>query len=496
MKAIGFQNFRKFVNFPKLLMGDITIFVGGNNSGKSTTVKAIISVLTFLRNARFYASGNSKHILENSFFFNQNPYVHIGTFKRAKCNHNNNNDLYFIIQIENYEFNIYLNREGSDVNSTFAKVERILLKDLNTLFEFDIDFKHDKISICFNKNTHVFENNKDYIALIERINENKNPRISEKLKDDIFYRFPVVDEKRIFHAKLSEVFSKRRMIGGPLISGILFNSSYYFFGRNEDNGFPQDSDVSIYRFLRNYVFQICNRLDSLLWNRPIVEYIYAHAASQMILYNSTDNNYLSKTIHEFAELREDKDKNVFEFVREWMNIFEIGKDFKVESIGGEAHTFTILDSQGREMPLADMGMGSIQLMILILRIAIIINDRQGFSKRYRTPITVIVEEPEQNLHPQKQSQLVDFFTYVFEKYFIKFIIETHSEYLIRKTQVEVAKKYYQNEGELREKNPYKVYYFPKDEVPYEMNFRTDGKFSNKFGSGFYDEASNLSFELF
>ena len=40
MKAIGFKNFRKFEDFPIMEMGDITMFVGGNNSGKSTTVKA------------------------------------------------------------------------------------------------------------------------------------------------------------------------------------------------------------------------------------------------------------------------------------------------------------------------------------------------------------------------------------------------------------------------------------------------------------------------
>lgn len=496
MRAIGFQNFRKFENFPNIPLGDITIFVGGNNSGKSTTVKAIISVLSFLRFARFYATGNSKHILENHFFFNQSPYAHIGTFKRAKCNHNNNDNLNFFIQIENYELSIYINGEGTDNNSTLARVERIVLKDLKTLFEFDIDFKNDKINSTFNKNSHIFETDDEYCALVERINEHKNSRARERLKDLLFYKFPVVDETITKSESLSVVFSKRRMIGGPLISGILFNASYYFFERNEDSDLAKDSDDSINRFLRNYIFRICNRLEELLCSRPIVEYIYAHAASQIILYNATDNNYLSRTIHEFAELREDKDKSVFEFVREWMNLFEIGKGFKVESIGGEAHTFTILDSEGREMPLADMGMGSIQIMILILRIAIIINGRQGSSGRYRTPITVIVEEPEQNLHPQKQSQLVDFFTYVFEKYAIKFIIETHSEYLIRKTQVAVAKKQYASEEELRGKCPYKIYYFPVNDVPYAMDFRMDGKFSNKFGKGFYDEASNLSFELY
>lgn len=93
MKAIGFRNFRKFENFPVIDMGDITIFVGGNNSGKSTTVKAIISVLTFLRNARFNASGNAKVLRDVCFYFNQNPYVHIGTFMRARYNKSKDNTL-------------------------------------------------------------------------------------------------------------------------------------------------------------------------------------------------------------------------------------------------------------------------------------------------------------------------------------------------------------------------------------------------------------------
>ena len=100
MKAIGFENFRKFDKFPMMEMGNITMFVGSNNSGKSTTVKAIISVLTFLRNSRFYASGNSRQVLDNNFYFNENPYIHIGTFKRAKCNKNESNNLSFEIKID------------------------------------------------------------------------------------------------------------------------------------------------------------------------------------------------------------------------------------------------------------------------------------------------------------------------------------------------------------------------------------------------------------
>lgn len=494
MKAIGFNNFRKFEIFPKIPMGNITIFVGGNNSGKSTTVKAIISVLAFLRNARFYASGNAKQLRNVHFYFNQDPYAHIGTFARAKCNQNDRTDLSFEIQLEDYNFSINLNGEDCDENSTYAKVERIVLRDLSTLFEFDINIKEDSVAFSFNNNIKLFENNDNYISMVKKINEKEEKGDeTERLKEMLFGKYPIVDEKLEFKAKLSEVYSKRRMIGGPLISSIFFNSSYLYL--NTVEGKEDNSKIKeLNRIVRNHMFRLSSRLDSLLWNSSLVEYIYAHAASQKVLYNATENDYLSKTVHEFAELREEKDSDALEFVRKWMVEFSIGNDFKLETIGGEAHTFEIVDFDGKRAHLADKGMGTIQLMILLLRIAIIINDRKNI--RYRTPVTVIVEEPEQNLHPQKQSQLIDFFTNVSDVYGVKFIIETHSEYLVRKSQVIVASKKYADQDTLEKKCPFKVYYFPEYDIPYKMNYRTNGKFSNKFGSGFFDEATRLSFDLF
>ena len=49
---IGFSNFRKFANFPEIDLGDITILVGGNNSGKSTLVKAFLLCVDNLRMMR------------------------------------------------------------------------------------------------------------------------------------------------------------------------------------------------------------------------------------------------------------------------------------------------------------------------------------------------------------------------------------------------------------------------------------------------------------
>ena len=498
MKAVGFKNFRKFEDFPIMEMGDITMFVGGNNSGKSTTVKAIISVLTFLRNARFYVSGNSKQILDNNFYFNENPYIHIGTFKRAKCNKNKLNDISFEIQLEKYLFSVFMNGDGCDENTTFAKVQRIILKDLSSNFVFDINYAKDDITMIFNKNTDLFENNPIYVADIQKLNESKfiqdkDARIRRKYEQDFFHKYPVVDESFQYSAKLTDIFNKKRMIGGPLISGILYNASYYFSEKEDDLEVTQVNNFSKYDFLQTYIFKMGHMLDNILCNKPLVEYIYAHSASQILLYNSSDNNYLSKTIHEFADLRNGKDGQAFKFVQNWMAFFDIGIDFKLETIGGEAHTFDIIDFDGKESPLADKGMGTIQLMILLLRIAIIINSHRRFGNRI--PVTVIIEEPEQNLHPRKQSQLIDFFYQIFKNHNIKFIIETHSEYLIRRSQVIVAENKYETEEQLKVECPFKVYYYPENGLPYDMEYQLNGRFNRGFDSGFFDEASKSALQL-
>jgi predicted ATPase len=110
---------------------------------------------------------------------------------------------------------------------------------------------------------------------------------------------------------------------------------------------------------------------------------------------------------------------------------------------------------------------------------------------------IIIEEPEQNLHPKVQSNLADMFYAIAQEKDFPIILETHSEYLVRKLQLIFADIIKNEKSDVETlNNEIKVYFFPEEGAPYSLNFRKNGRYENSFGPGFLDEASNLAFNLF
>ncbi len=142
------------------------------------------------------------------------------------------------------------------------------------------------------------------------------------------------------------------------------------------------------------------------------------------------------------------------------------------------------------MLLADEGYGITQIFSILLKIELAILSYEHYNKQ----ITIAIEEPEIHLHPKYQSLLADLFVEAYKKYNIHFIIETHSEYLIRKLRVLVADK----ENELSS-NELSLNYVEKDENGVSTNRKIeileDGRLSEPFGPGFFDESKSLVMQM-
>ena len=175
-----------------------------------------------------------------------------------------------------------------------------------------------------------------------------------------------------------------------------------------------------------------------------------------------------------------------------LQFFGIGEALKVEKVAEDAYTASVRRGD-RFIPVSDLGYGHVQLLPLILHTV-------GMGGRQAT---LLLEEPEANLHPNLQSRLADLFMELVSKNQVKhggpidvsksLIVETHSEYLIRRLQYLVASGK-ADPGQIA------IYYLGTDpeaeDYVQRVTIAENGQLSQEFGPGFLDEASNLMIDLY
>lgn len=193
--------------------------------------------------------------------------------------------------------------------------------------------------------------------------------------------------------------------------------------------------------------------------------------------------------------------------------FKIGKElyvFRDETIG--LTKIFLVNFDGSKTPLVDLGYGVSQLLPIIMQIAIVAHKQQRqheYNHNYQddehenaiyfSPSTLLIEEPEANLHPSLQSKIAEMLIDAASRYNIQFLLETHSEYLIYKFQEYIGRKVL-SPGDI------KMYYFNhpndvkeglKEKYVNEVKIDDDGsiEYEKYFGEGFFDEQTNLKLSL-
>ena len=500
MMKIGFKNFRRFKDFPMIELGGCTFLVGPNNSGKSTLLKALIHI----DNNRQRRTGMFNPILWGfSFANNALEHQYFGDFLSNLNDNAQEKEITFSFQSGKTDFSFII--DGSSLVEGKPSVI-VPLKNITAYnSEYDIHFEWNFIDEK-SGNVHYSYNPKVIINWLEnkywfdvkygRIDI--HPGFIRKNKENQF-------RGRSFEPLSSDELDALRLEIDAFIAELKTvddqqTKSEEFWADDVNRSF---SDAQKKNGLLSSFLQDARRtIISDFKSTTAYKYIETHNASHKVLLNPEDkNDYLAQTVLQYNGIDVSAQDDAHKFVTRWMKEFKIGVNFTIKPIYNEAYIVDIEGFDGKTKSIGHLGTGSIQLFILLLHIAMAISsytDRM-ISFSYYKKITLYIEEPEQNLHPALQSRLAEMFYEVWKKTDgrVEFVVETHSEYLVRQTQVIAAKVIDNGEYTTDEVNDiFKVYYFPEEGLPYSMNYRQNGYFEKPFGTGFYDASGNLSRELY
>ena len=562
MKQIGFKNFRRFANMHTLDLGDVNLLVGGNNSGKSTVVKALLLITENLRmllrdsdydmflEERDEDGKRVKKQYRSEFNFAPNILhnaLHIGTFERA-INVGTSDD-YIILSVSYGKINIAVEvaRNSNDKNLPTSPIRKIIITDMVADAIITINYILQSINFTFYKDI-ASEMPGDLFMLFSRFMSPKElhtnedllsgPYNKEKLEEILKFAEKKISnmprEKGVFGEMSSSFIDRVKeeiariskdmelsknlsfsdglqydipyeelMLLVPFVKGIRGMRGFYHpLMRERMQEEKNKRDEKTQYLFSETILEYTHRLTRMV-ERSVetpLEYLYAHAVNQNTLYRiNSQNDYMSNTIQEFFCSNIKKNSKEDKFIRRWMTVFNIASDYEVQPVAGcEAYTVRIgdedIDSE-KWLNLAEKGMGSIQMMVLLFKIATLIKKYKSYSPKMGLRPIILIEEPEQNLHPSLQSKLAELLYEINMSYHIRFIVETHSEYLIRRAQVLVGDMECKTQEEIDEKNPFKVFYFPENGVPYDMGMAPTGKFLRNFDEGFFDVAAKLNMEV-
>lgn len=520
----AFKGYKQFTELVEFDLKPITVFVGPNNAGKSTVYEA----MSFFENRVLPSVRNYKNIIslnktEESFFCNKVEFIHdaklivwelVNALDREYYRWKNS-DIRFhyyyelingSLCLQNFEIIIYIDNKKIDFASlnedhitAFHNVR--LLKWLLKGFSVELDRVEEK-------------------AKLSRLFSSKAPINFEKDNYNILFR----EDAELFEI---DGIEGEKKASPEVVEGVfnkVFDNKGIVWGF-ENEGFHPDAVVARFEDsmpeLNDYLAQsgLClrginidsfalNKLRLMLLNKLLEKGNFDLSLDGVHLFISNESVHnvsseMGLVLHKFQKANDEVKQRINELIQ----YFGIADEFTSKEIYENEYIGEYVQN-GEKLNVKYLGTGAKHLLSMIL--AIELGEKYGISgpngdnanvfgldpnlSAYRNK-TVYIEEPESNLHPKYQAKLADLFVKMLgnlESPSNQFIVETHSEYLIRKLQYLVAK-------DVQLQSNVVVYYFNEDkeaqERIYPIKINPDGSLSRPFGPGFYDEALNWKLEL-
>lgn len=273
-----------------------------------------------------------------------------------------------------------------------------------------------------------------------------------------------------------------RKIIPPEVKGIVSEKNFTHYGR-----------LAFDYFLRNINYGL-NQLNAFQSN---LNFLSHNRGTKKRILENKDYSDINQIVKAFNEI--DLNDIDYTFLQNALHLLEIEGQVVIKRMEGVISIFYI-EQNGKLINLADLGFGYSQVIPVLLKVILIdknyyFDDKKENERKVTNYPTLVIEEIEANLHPNLQSKLADVLHLAHTTYGTKFIIESHSEYMIRKLQYLVAKKELKTDDVV-------LYYFnddrnvtDKEKKVKKIEIDEFGGLTDTFGPGFYDEATRLQFEL-
>lgn len=555
IKKIAIENFRVFKEKTSFEIRPFTLLTGPNNSGKSSFLKFLnlsqisvkelnsVDVIKFsdvnndlgnFKNSITWDSGGDYIYLTMDFpldFFDESFEIELKYRKMGEDG--------FINGYKIFNANRTLLKINDIVLEYDSNYQSFINEELMYEYSLSYDFEYLKKHI-FNllKQRNLLSPHEKFQDFLFNDFDIRNPDTYELIKleydsDPLIKKDLLLLETNLLFQNIPmDNYPKKRINSDLFAQSFLDNDEPFFFWQ-ERNEIPEEvgdkfeSDILISRYKKLKEAFDTVKVDEILSASYKDEHI--NVLRELLIENIENGlnslKYFLKTIHFisikrgnisaelenlsklYLNLRSDIGDD---FLIEGFKILDIKGDLLIEKINGRYTDISILNN-GRKINISDLGFGYSQVLPILLSIVLythlhnsniahIADDtiiKSEFFKGLNDKLSpiLIIEEPEANLHPNLQSKLADIFYLAYKKLGVRFILETHSEYLIRKLQYLTAKK------ELKSKDSI-IYYFnddrfvtAKEPKVKEIFINQFGGLSDSFGPGFFDEATRLKFDL-
>ena len=430
LRKITLRNFRAFRN-QSFEFSKLNIFVGPNNSGKSSAI-SMINLLA--------QTVNSPEVGQTPLVIN-GPFDSLGTYIDLIHGNRSNTPLGMDISYDNYEIRL--------------------------------DYK--------------YRQQRREIELVRfELAEGTKQVLSYTTRKDSY-------NVKVFGRPLEDLIPSTRK-RRPIFRGLLPSSTFVnptLMGR-ETNIEPENHEIlrraerSIMR-ARMQLRNVFTNFDSLspFRDKPQRTYLYSGETAQRI---GTTGGNTAVILSSDTSRRGAESRDMAEEISRWFRVSGIANEVRIKSLTPRHFEIVLADENGAEHNICDVGSGCGQVLPVLTASLNLFNGLPSLLARQQPML--VIQEPEIHLHPNAQASLGSFFSALLQQSG-QIFIETHSDNLV----LRIARHVADGTLEAGDVKVFFVHRSGGASIVHEIGIASDGTFTSDWPGGFFPQRQSESLSL-